>query len=139
MTPALIAWSCASHVPLLFMPWLDELNDLILADKGDSWTEEELKAVMLPPEPSCLNIKAMPTLKSSLTKLPTITDLHVKLINGQGNLFLVAFKKEWRLVDIHYMDTMSLNPDCFRDDKCPVDFYNLHSKDYWSGASNQRF
>ena len=42
MAPALIAQSLASAPPIPVMPCLDELNDWLLRDNNDSWTEDEL-------------------------------------------------------------------------------------------------
>ena len=95
---------------------------------------------MFPPEPSCLNNQAMPTLKHKPpAKRLTISELHAKLINVHDNHFFVASEKEWRLVGVAYKDTMSLHPDCLQDSKCLVDYYILHLKDYWFGAPNQHF
>ena len=94
MAPALIAWSCPSAIPLPVIPCLDKLNNQLLEDNSDSWTEEELEAAMFSPEPSCLDIQAMPTMKPKPTVRPTIDQLHAKLINGCDNLFFVAVENE---------------------------------------------
>ena len=89
-------------VPLPVMPCLAKLNNWLLLDKGNSWTGEELEAAMNPPEPSCLDIQVMPTLRPRPAKRPTINELHAKakLINGNDNFFFVFFLKRmapsWR-------------------------------------------
>ena len=84
------------------MPCLGKLNDWVLKDNGDSWTEEELEADMFPPEPSCLDVQVMPALKPKLALRPTINHLYAKLFNGRDNLFFIAFKNKWHLVGVAY-------------------------------------
>ena len=136
---ALLAWSCASGAPLLTMHCLAEFNEWLMKDKYNMWPEEELEASMFPPSPSCLDVQDVPTLKPKPAQQPTINGLHAKLVNGHDNLFFVTFKNEWRLVGVAYRDIMASQPDCLLDGKLLVDFYILHPKDYWFGASNQRF
>ena len=116
--------------PLPVMSCLDELNDRVLRDNNDSWTEEKLDAVMFPPGPSCLDTQAMPTLKPTPAVWPTINQLHSKLINGCDNLFFIAFKNKWRLVGVAYKAIMSLHPDCLQGGTFLVDFYIIHPTDY---------
>jgi hypothetical protein len=92
VAPARLARSCASVDPCPIMPCLADLNEWLLADKNESWTEEELEAAMYPPNPSCLNVQAMPTLKPKPVTRPSINELHAKLIHGRNNLFFVSEK-----------------------------------------------
>ena len=79
---------------------LVKLNEWLLADIGDFWTDE------------CLDFQAMPTLKSKPVKRHTINELHAKFINGHDNLVFVAFKTQWRLVGVAYKDIISLHLYC---------------------------
>ena len=94
---------------------------------------------MYPPEPSCLDVQDMPTLKPTPALWSIINQLNVNPTNGHDNLFFVVFEDKWPVVGVAYKDTLSLHPDCLQDGKFLVDFYILHPKDYWFGSPNQRF
>ena len=53
---------------------------------------------MFPPEPSCLDVQAVPALKPKPALRPTINQLHAKPINGHDNLFLLPSKTDGALL-----------------------------------------
>ena len=80
--------------PIPVMPCLDKLNDWLMRDGGNAWTEEELEEAIYPPEPSRLDVQAMTALKPEPIPKPTVNQLHAKLNNGRNNLFFVVFEGE---------------------------------------------
>ena len=136
------------------MPTLAELNEELLQDADDPWTEEELEATLANDDIVVADYEhqmqptfAMAAAKQRTTgiKPPKLVELHAQLLQSRDCLFFIAHvvpgtsTREWQLIRIAYSDTMAVHPECLHDGKFLVDFYILHHEDKAYDAPNQRY
>ena len=69
---AFLAKACTSSILFPVMPCLAELNNWLLVDQDNNWTEEELEATLFPPNSLCLGIQSIPNLKPKPAKRSTV-------------------------------------------------------------------
>ena len=72
VAPAIIAVACTPVTSFPGMPCMAELNNWLLVDQDNNWTEEELEATLFPPNSLCLGIQSIPNLKPKPAKRSTV-------------------------------------------------------------------
>jgi hypothetical protein len=130
-------------------PSLEELNrELgIFSDIDYDITEAYVKPAASFPVKSAINLFGAPSLRpqSSISKRTTLSTIISKIIQSHDKLFFIVYTdphssyREWKLVRLDFIKSLSLNPDAITDGKFMVEYLIQHPDDAQFSAPNQRY
>jgi hypothetical protein len=129
-------------------PSLEELNH----ELGISHIDHETTEPFVTPAPSfpvksAINLIGAPFQRSkpSTTEHPPLSTMISKIIQSADKLFFIVYTdphsslREWKLVRLDFIKSISMNPDAITDGKFLVEYLIQHPDDAQFSAPNQRF